>query len=547
MTYRPAAPGRLRVFPLLSAWLVSAAVLLAANPFSTAIASPPSPASAPSASSMPPARATDCATTREIAFFSPALGREVRYIALLPSVLEPERRYPVVYLLHGAWGNYRNWTEQAPLARIHAGRPLIIITPDGGQFGWYLDSALIANSRYETFITVDLIADVDKRFPTLARREGRAIAGLSMGGHGALSLAAKHPDLFASASSMSGILRLTNHPGKWQLNKTLGVLPDALPEWRRHNVYDLADRFTTAAVTLLFDCGSSDTATGAIVDNRQFHERLANRGIVHLWREYPGNHNWAYWGGHVGEHLAFHESAFAAWAAGTPPKTGRVIQDQWHQRYVDRALLFERENEERWQRTGAPRPIVLLGSSSFEIYKRHPDLLARHPIANRGITSDRVNFRGERGVIHRLYCSAFDCNPRAVFFVIGRNDLGSTMRTGSPSVEKVAEDYGRVVELLRRGLPDTDIFVISDFPTRDSYARMAPLLPPYNALLKKIAAAHGPRVHYLDVYPELADPEGLLKAEYSSDGLHLNRAGCELLARRIEVSIDRLGVAPIKP
>lgn len=241
-------------------------------------------------------------------FHAPSLGRKVAYIAITPDPMEPGRRYPVLYLLHGATGSYRDWTSNTSATALLAGRPLIVVTPDGGPYGWYADSRFLENSNYETFISRDLIADVDRRLPTIASREGRAIAGLSMGGHGALSLAAKHPDLFASASSMSGILNLRNHPKSWKLNEVFGELTDHEAEWRRHNVYDLAERFTTAGVRLLFDSGTSDTA--AIEDNRQVHRRLTDLGVPHDYREYPGAHTWKYWSDRLPEHVEFHSTTF---------------------------------------------------------------------------------------------------------------------------------------------------------------------------------------------------------------------------------------------
>ena len=123
-----------------------------------------------------------------VTMFSRALERETTYVVIMPAHPDPARRYPVLYLLHGAYGSYRDWPEHTRLLDYAAGRPLLIVCPDGGEFGWYADTA--TGGRIETFLTRDLIADVERRFPAVAHREGRAIAGLSMGGHGALSLGA---------------------------------------------------------------------------------------------------------------------------------------------------------------------------------------------------------------------------------------------------------------------------------------------------------------------------------------------------------------------
>lgn len=248
-------------------------------------------------------------TTDTITYHSAALDRPTTYIAALPSPLKPDHKYPVLYLLHGAYDNYRAWTDRTTLTQELAGRDLIVIMPDGSEFGWYLDSKIDPANQYDSAISRDLVRDVESRYPVRTDRGGRAIAGLSMGGHGALSLAAKHPELYSSASSLSGILNVSAHPGKWKLDEILGEQPATLDEWRRHSVLHLADTFTTANVALLFDTGLGDE-TGAVKDNQDLHHRLQDLNVPHIYREYPGTHNWEYWSTHIKEHLDFHQENF---------------------------------------------------------------------------------------------------------------------------------------------------------------------------------------------------------------------------------------------
>lgn len=249
--------------------------------------------------------ATAGVTTQTITFSSKALDQQTTYIAVLPSPLEPGRKYPVLYLLHGADGSYWNWNERTSVTQMLEGRDLIVIMPDGGEKSWYLDSPLIKESKYDSLISHDLVEEVDSRFPTFANRNGRGIAGLSMGGHGALSLAAKHPDIYSAASSLSGILDITPHAENWGLKDLLGKQPQALDEWQKHSVFFLAETFTTASVALLFDTGVADS-TGAVSGARRLHKLLDALKVQHIYREYPGTHNWAYWNEHVDEHLDFH-------------------------------------------------------------------------------------------------------------------------------------------------------------------------------------------------------------------------------------------------
>ncbi len=174
------------------------------------------------------------------------------------------------------------------------------------------------------------------------------------------------------------------------------------------------------------------------------------------------------------------------------------------------------------------RPIVLLGSSSFEILKAD-QLFPGWAIANRGIGADRIGLGGYRGLLHRLYSGVFDLHPRAVFLLNGTNDLAQTAKEGTPSVEDVATCFAEVVQRIRQGAPDAHVFIVSCTPTRDAHAASSPFIKQYDELLKQQAASGGPMVHYVDTYSRVVGDDGLLKPEYSRDGLHMNPAGYQLL------------------
>lgn len=480
-------------------------------------------------------------TSTTITMFSRALGRETTYVVVMPSRLEEGKRYPVLYLLHGAYGSYRDWPERTKLLDYVAGRPFLVVCPDGGEFGWYADTA--TGGAIETFITQDLIADVDSRFPTIARREGRAIAGLSMGGHGALSLAAKHPDLFCSASSMSGILALENHPGKWHLDERFGKLDESPETWHRHSVAHLVDRFTTAGITLYFDTGTSD-ATGAVTDNRLVHELLTNRGIVHTYAEFPGAHTWRYWDWRLPVHLAFHFERFQTLLdpKKTPAATGVVIEDSGHRLYVKRCQEFEAENARLRSALTTSRPVVLLGSSSIQGLdekKCFPD----YWMINRGISGDRIGVSG-RGILHRLECSVFALHPRAVFILNGTNDLSATARTAQPTVEQVVETYCEVLRRIHERLPDCQVFAVSCTPTRDAYAHISPLIAEFNGRLRRKVSTLGEWVSWVETFDKCVGTDGLLRPELSRDGLHLNEQGYAIIERAFRDALVQKGIDP---
>lgn len=243
-----------------------------------------------------------------VTHWSDALSAEATYDVFIPDGDAPEAGWPVLHMLHGAWGNHTDWWQQTEVEDVANEEGVMLVFPDGGQFGWYVDSPISPESRYETRIVDEIIPEVDNMFPTRRDRAGRGICGLSMGGHGAISLGMKHPDLFGSASSLSGILDLTSHPTSWEIYLRLGPLDENRETWEANSCLQLADNLASGEIQLLFDCGVDDYA--AIDDNRALDERLEELGIEHSFIEYPGAHTWNHWREHVPEHVRWHAERF---------------------------------------------------------------------------------------------------------------------------------------------------------------------------------------------------------------------------------------------
>jgi S-formylglutathione hydrolase FrmB len=155
-------------------------------------------------------RAPIPAGLQTVEFFSPAVQREMKFdIVLPPDYHQSERRYPVLYLLHGYMQNYTVWGRN--LNAAYYARELgdlIVVMPDGGN-SWFINYAVDyeeQTNRWEDHVAVDVIDYVDANFRTEAKREGRAVSGLSMGGFGALAMGLRRPHLFASIGSSSGAL-----------------------------------------------------------------------------------------------------------------------------------------------------------------------------------------------------------------------------------------------------------------------------------------------------------------------------------------------------
>jgi putative tributyrin esterase len=254
---------------------------------------------------------TDNKRVRTIPFESKLVGKTLPYNVVLPvdydQPASKNKRYPVVYLLHGLSGHYTDWLEKTKLVDYAAAYDFIIVMPEGND-GWYTDSASVLSNKYESYILQELIPDVEERFRASSEREGRAIAGLSMGGYGAIKFGLKHPDKFAFAASLSGAFGAASwteqdlkDPGS-RRDSVLQTFGPANSGTRAVNdVLKLAREAKPEALPYLFvDCGTEDFLFS---DNRQFVNLLLERKIQHEYRQLPGSHTWQFWDSQVQEVL----------------------------------------------------------------------------------------------------------------------------------------------------------------------------------------------------------------------------------------------------
>jgi putative tributyrin esterase len=239
---------------------------------------------------------------------SKLVGATLPYNVVLPvdyaSPAARTTRYPVLYLLHGLAGHYSDWTSKSKLADYVAQYHLIVVTPEGND-GWYTDSPIVTTDKYESYILQELIPDVQARYRTIEAREGRAVAGLSMGGYGALKFGVKYPSMFIFAASMSGALKAASRTesemakSPWQLvpltlKRAFG--PDANPAHAANDLFKLfrdlpADRLSSLPYFYL-DCGTEDELVTA---SRELSGLFMERKIPHEYRQLPGKHEWPYW------------------------------------------------------------------------------------------------------------------------------------------------------------------------------------------------------------------------------------------------------------
>ncbi|HET9714118.1 MAG TPA: alpha/beta hydrolase family protein [Pyrinomonadaceae bacterium] len=239
-----------------------------------------------------------------VRFQSKLVNTTLPYNVILPSDYDTSRttRYPVLYLLHGLTGHYSDWVQRTNVANYAADYRMIVVTPEGND-SWYID-------KYESYILNELIPDVQQRYRTIEARYGRSIAGLSMGGYGAIKFGFKSPSTFVLAASMSGAFGVTRFtekeiPELWK--ESLKPFGPVGSETRLANdLFEIVGKLTPARINSLpyfyFDCGTEDLPL-IFPYNRELAGLMFEKKIPHEFREMPGNHSWAYWDRQVREVL----------------------------------------------------------------------------------------------------------------------------------------------------------------------------------------------------------------------------------------------------
>jgi S-formylglutathione hydrolase FrmB len=233
------------------------------------------------------------------------VGKTLEYSVVLPPnyalITSRKKHYPVLYLLHGWNGNPQGWTTETKLTEYAARYRLIIVLPEGDN-GWYTDSATVAADKYESYILQELIPDVESRFRATRNRGGRAIAGLSMGGYGALKFGLKRPDLFVFVASMSGALDAPARTDDDSIMRTFGAADN--PTRTDNDLFKLVDSLPDEKVAALpylyLNCGTEDPWLKV---NRRLAGIFSERKIAHEYREFPGGHDWKYWDSQLPEIL----------------------------------------------------------------------------------------------------------------------------------------------------------------------------------------------------------------------------------------------------
>ena len=240
---------------------------------------------------------------------SPSMNKDVQVVVVTPDAALGKKAVacPVIYLLHGYGGNAKTWIGVKPnLPQIADEKGIIFVCPDGKN-SWYWDSPKNPAYRYETFVSSELVKYVDAHYKTIADRKGRAITGLSMGGHGAMWNAIRHKDTFGAAGSTSGGMDIRPFPLNWEMAKQLGEFAHNKKLWDEHTVINQIDKIENNDLAIIIDCGESDFFLNV---NKDLHNRLLARKIRHDFTTRPGGHTGNYWNNSIDYQILFFDKFF---------------------------------------------------------------------------------------------------------------------------------------------------------------------------------------------------------------------------------------------
>ena len=231
------------------------------------------------------------ATVEDLDVRSDKMGRGIPVTVITPDAhsQSAETRFPVAYALHGAGGNNVTFAAADRALRALADRyQVIVVCPDGGLTGWWLDSPIDPAYQYETFVAKELVGFMDQRYRTMAAREKRAIVGGSMGGHGACYIGIRNKAVFGAVGNIFGGVDLRPFPDNWDIKLRIGGKQEHPENWQRFSVVNNLEGLKDGDLAIISMVGSNDFFLQV---NRDFNALLQKRGIQHYYIEAKGAHD----------------------------------------------------------------------------------------------------------------------------------------------------------------------------------------------------------------------------------------------------------------
>lgn len=237
---------------------------------------------------------------QDVTFYSVSLSRTVPYRVYLPSTRPTLKKFAVVYLLHGGGADYRSWSNDSDVAHyVQTG--LILVMPDGDE-SYYMNEVGSPRNRFEDYITHDLIADVEHRFPARTDREGRAVIGISMGGFAAVDYALLHPELFVFVGALSPSIDVPfrrfniRRIGQWwKFRNIFGAVGSK--ERSDRNPFQLVQTSNPKQAPYLYLTAGKQEPL--LEPNRRFATLLEHHGFAYEFHTMPGGHDWGEWNAQI--------------------------------------------------------------------------------------------------------------------------------------------------------------------------------------------------------------------------------------------------------
>ncbi len=237
---------------------------------------------------------------QDVEFYSVSLERTMPYRVYMPASRQAGEKFPVVYLLHGGGADYRSWSNESDVAQ-YARDGLLLVMPDGDE-SYFMNEVESPRNRYEDYITRDLIADVEHRFPASKVREGRAIIGISMGGFAAVDYALSQPKLFVFVAALSPSIDVPfrrfnfRRTGQWWKFRSI-FGPEGSKERSDRNPFELVRTANPQETPYLY-LTAGDTEP-LLEPNRQFVALLQRHGFAHKFHTTHGGHDWGEWNSQI--------------------------------------------------------------------------------------------------------------------------------------------------------------------------------------------------------------------------------------------------------
>lgn len=217
-----------------------------------------------------------------------------------PKNYQQKDKLPVLFLLHGYSGNYKQWHNIMDAQKYADDYGFIIVCPDGLFSSWYLNSPVKKDMQFETFFFEELFPNIKSTYKVDVNNV--FISGLSMGGHGALYLFIKHQELFKSAGSTSGGIKLIDGFGKYGLGDILGNPAADSELWQQYSVTNMIDQLKGNKKPFIFDCGAEDSFYQS---NNELKQKCDKLKLNATYISQPGAHNKAYWAKSIKQQFTF--------------------------------------------------------------------------------------------------------------------------------------------------------------------------------------------------------------------------------------------------